>query len=84
MYHEVTSSTLVCVDLEGNIIDPGSTQLGVNEEGLALHSAIHKARRNIKCVIHIYSNAGVAVRNTPHTIIIILAKPQHCGHRFLQ
>lgn len=61
MYREVTASNLVCVDLEGNIIDPGSTQLGVNRAGLVLHSAIHKARRDVKCAIHIHNTATVVV-----------------------
>ncbi len=60
-YQEVTASNLVQVDFEGNIIDPGSTQLGVNGPGLLLHSALHKARKDIKCAIHIHSNATVAV-----------------------
>ena len=61
MYHEITASNLVRVDLEGNILDPGSTQLGINRSGFALHSAIHSARRDIKCIIHVHTNAGIAV-----------------------
>ena len=61
MYHEVTASNLVRVDLEGKVIDPGTTQLGVNGPGLVLHSAIHRARGDVKCVIHLHNNAAVAV-----------------------
>ena len=58
---EVTASNLVRVGFEGNIIDPGSTQFGVNRPGLLLHSALHKAKGDIKCIIYIHSNAAVAV-----------------------
>ena len=61
LYHEVTASNLVHVTLQGDIVDPGSTQLGINREGFVLHSAIHEARPDIKCVIHLHTNAGIAV-----------------------
>ena len=61
LYHEVTASNLVRVTLQGDVIDPGSTQLGVNREGFVLHSVIHEARQDIKCVIHLHTNAGIAV-----------------------
>ena len=61
MYHEVTASSLVKVDLDGDIVDPGSTQLGINRAGFAIHSAIHRARPDVKCVMHVHTTAGVAV-----------------------
>ena len=61
LYQEVTASNLVQVDFEGSIVDPGSTQLGVNEPELLLHSALHKFRSTIKCAIHVTCNAIVAV-----------------------
>ena len=61
LYGEVTASNLLHVSLEGDIIDTGSTQLGVNVEGIGLHSAIHKSRADIKCAIHLHNAATVAV-----------------------
>lgn len=61
LYREVTASNLVCVDVEGKVLDPGSTQLGIDGAGWILHSAIHKARRDVKCIIHISNAATVAV-----------------------
>ncbi|KAK3739817.1 hypothetical protein QZH41_009063 [Actinostola sp. cb2023] len=61
LYSEVTASSLVKVDLQGNIIDGGSTSLGINKPGLVLHSAIHGARKDIKCVVHLHQPACVAV-----------------------
>ena len=61
MYSEVTASNLVTVDLSGNVIDPGTTQLGCNLAGYMLHSAIHEGRPEIQCVIHVHTGPGVAV-----------------------
>ena len=61
MYSEVTAANLLKVDLYGNIIDPGTTQLGCNQAGYVLHSAIHEGRPEIQCVIHVHTAAGVAV-----------------------
>ncbi|XP_078669271.1 alpha-adducin-like isoform X2 [Branchiostoma floridae x Branchiostoma belcheri] len=61
LYEEVTASNLVKVNLEGEVIDPGTTQLGVNLAGYLLHSAIHAARPDVKCVVHIHSPYAAAV-----------------------
>ena len=63
LYNEVTASSLVRVNSDGDIVDPGSTQLGVNRAGLELHSAIYRcsARRDVKCVLHLHTVAGAAV-----------------------
>ncbi|MCL4137813.1 UNVERIFIED_CONTAM: hypothetical protein GTU68_060658 [Idotea baltica] len=61
LYHEVTSASLVKVDMQGNIVDPGSTNFGVNVAGFLLHSAIHAQRPDIRCIVHIHHPAVVAV-----------------------
>lgn len=60
-YHEVTASSLIKVDLQGNVVDPGSTNFGFNKAGFVLHSAIHAARPDIKAIIHIHYPPCVAV-----------------------
>ena len=65
MYQEVTASNLVKVDLEGDILDPGTTQLGINGEGFSLHSAIHAVRKDIKCIIHVHNTPTLAVSVYP-------------------
>lgn len=47
--------------MDGEIVDRGSTNLGVNQAGFTLHSAIYAARPDIKCIIHIHTSAGAAV-----------------------
>ncbi|XP_061117895.1 alpha-adducin isoform X1 [Conger conger] len=61
LYSEVSASSLVKINLQGEIVDRGSTNLGVNQAGFTLHSAIYAARPDIKCVVHIHTPAGAAV-----------------------
>ncbi|XP_067136630.1 protein hu-li tai shao isoform X5 [Centruroides vittatus] len=63
-YHEITASSLLKVDMQGNVIDPGTTNFSFNRSGFVLHSAIHAARPDIKCVIHIHYPTCVAVSAT--------------------
>uniref|UniRef100_A0AAX7V1E7 Alpha-adducin n=1 Tax=Astatotilapia calliptera TaxID=8154 RepID=A0AAX7V1E7_ASTCA len=43
------------------MVDRGSTNLGVNQAGFTLHSAIYAARPDVKCIVHIHTPAGAAV-----------------------
>ncbi|XP_028391050.1 alpha-adducin-like isoform X2 [Dendronephthya gigantea] len=61
LYHEITASGLVKIDSEGEVLDPGSTNCGINKSGFVIHSAIHQSRKDAKCVIHIHDPATVAV-----------------------
>jgi len=57
-YDEVTASNLLEIDLEGNIIN-GEGE--INETGYVIHGAIHRNRKDIDCVMHTHSRAGLAV-----------------------
>ncbi|XP_041113252.1 alpha-adducin-like isoform X4 [Polyodon spathula] len=61
LYSEVTASSLVKINLQGEIVDRGCTNLGVNQAGFMLHSAIYAARPDVKCIVHIHTPAGAAV-----------------------
>uniref|UniRef100_A0A4W4DXL0 Alpha-adducin n=1 Tax=Electrophorus electricus TaxID=8005 RepID=A0A4W4DXL0_ELEEL len=61
LYSEVSASSLVKINLQGEMIDRGSTNLGVNQAGFTLHSAIYAARPDVKCIVHIHTPAGAAV-----------------------
>ena len=61
LYHEVTASSLVTIDLDGRVVRQGSTDLDVNRAGYVIHSAIHRARHDVDCVIHTHTRAGMAV-----------------------
>jgi len=56
---EVTASSLVKIDLEGRkVLD---SPFEINPAGFTIHSAIHAARDNARCVLHTHSVNGVAV-----------------------
>ncbi|CAB3411641.1 unnamed protein product [Caenorhabditis bovis] len=61
LYHEITSSSLVKMDVEGVILDYGSSKTGINKPLFLLHSAIYKARKDAKCIIHMHSPVVSAV-----------------------
>jgi ribulose-5-phosphate 4-epimerase/fuculose-1-phosphate aldolase len=64
MYEEITASSLIKVDVAGNILakpDFGSLDYGINRAGYVIHSAVHEARPEVRCVIHIHSWATMAV-----------------------
>jgi ribulose-5-phosphate 4-epimerase/fuculose-1-phosphate aldolase len=58
-FDEITASSLVKIDQEGNTLD-GSTY-DVNKAGFVIHSAIHAVRHDAKCVLHTHTLNGVAV-----------------------
>ncbi|WP_313067722.1 class II aldolase/adducin family protein [Achromobacter animicus] len=60
MYDEITASSLVKIDLAGNILDQPSGY-GINAAGYVIHSAVHGARHDVACVIHTHTRAGMAV-----------------------
>ncbi|XP_061194287.1 alpha-adducin-like isoform X3 [Saccostrea echinata] len=60
-YGEITASSLAKVDMQGDVIEKGTTTLGINKAGFTLHSAIHQARPDLRCVIHLHTPAAVAV-----------------------
>ncbi|KYO45670.1 alpha-adducin isoform X2 [Alligator mississippiensis] len=61
LYSEVSASSLVKINIQGDVVDRGSTNLGVNQAGFTLHSAIYAARPDVKCIVHIHTPAGAAV-----------------------
>lgn len=61
LYHEIQASSLVKIDANGNIVDQGSSVLGVNKAGWTLHSALHSARKDINCIIHVHLADVIAV-----------------------
>jgi len=61
LYEEVTASSLIKVDLAGNIVDRDEHGYSVNAAGYIIHSAVHEARDDAHCVIHTHTPAGIAV-----------------------
>jgi ribulose-5-phosphate 4-epimerase/fuculose-1-phosphate aldolase len=59
MFDEVTASSLVKVDLNGNVIM--ETPYAINPAGFTIHSAVHAAREDALCVMHLHTDYGIAV-----------------------
>lgn len=61
LYNEITASSLIKVDMQGNVVESGTTNFSVNTQGFLLHSSIHAARPDVKCIIHIHTPSVLAV-----------------------
>ena len=59
LFEEMTASSLVKVDLDGEIVQ--ETPYFINPAGFTIHSAVHAAREDAGCVLHTHTRAGVAV-----------------------
>lgn len=59
LFEEITASSLVKVDLDGNIVE--ETEYMINPAGFTIHSAVHAAREDAHVVMHLHTNDGVAV-----------------------
>jgi ribulose-5-phosphate 4-epimerase/fuculose-1-phosphate aldolase len=68
-FDEVTASSLVKIDLEGKKLMESPYE--INPAGFVIHSAIHAAREDAKCVLHTHSINGVAVSATKQGVLPI-------------
>jgi len=59
MFEEITASSLVKVDLEGKIVM--DSDYHINPAGFTIHSAVHAARADALCVMHLHTDCGIAV-----------------------
>ena len=59
MFEEITASSLVKINLQGEIVAP--SPYFVNPAGFTIHSAVHAAREDALCVIHLHTLHGIAV-----------------------
>src|SRR5260370_19712114 len=87
MFDEITASSLVKVDLDGNQLT--ASPYSINPAGFTIHSAIHQAREDAGCVLHLHTPAGTAVAScmegllpmnqTPHLVTHDLAYHDYEG-----
>lgn len=61
LYKEITASSLVEIDFDGNVLRKPDTDYGINKSGYVIHGCIHNARPDVHCVIHTHTRAGMAV-----------------------
>jgi len=61
MFEEITASSLIKINLEGEKLS--DSPFAVNKAGFTIHSAVHAARADAHCVIHLHTSYGIAVSN---------------------
>jgi ribulose-5-phosphate 4-epimerase/fuculose-1-phosphate aldolase len=59
LWEQITASSLIKIDVEGNRLDDSPNE--VNKAGFVIHSAIHMGRKDLHCVMHTHTVAGMAV-----------------------
>jgi ribulose-5-phosphate 4-epimerase/fuculose-1-phosphate aldolase len=59
MFDEITASSLVKINLQGEVVAP--SPYFINPAGFTIHSAVHAAREDALCVIHLHTLNGIAV-----------------------
>ena len=59
MFEEITASSLIKIDAQGRKLD--ASPYDINPAGFVIHSAIHSARHDAHCVLHVHSLNGIAV-----------------------
>ncbi|SRR6266404_4042824 len=59
MFEEITASSLVKINLAGEIVMP--SPYFINPAGFTIHSAVHAAREDALCIIHLHTDYGIAV-----------------------
>lgn len=84
-FEEITASSLVKIDIEGNVLDEGPYP--VNPAGFTIHSAIHAASPNARFVIHLHADSGVSVSAQKHGLLplsqhALIVLPQLAYHDY--
>lgn len=64
MFDEITASSLVKMDMEGNVV--GSDAGRFNAAGFTIHSGVYKARPDANCVLHTHTRAGAGISLIRH------------------
>ncbi|KAL7039080.1 hypothetical protein ACKWTF_009793 [Chironomus riparius] len=69
LYHEVTASSLNKADMQGAIVEQGTTNYGINNSQFSIHASIHAARPDIRCIIGVLHSAVVAVSSVKQGLL---------------
>ena len=84
-YSEITASSLLLVDLEGNVLRDSPWPM--NRAGFVIHSALHEAQPSAHCVMHTHTTTGLAVAClkdglSPHNFYGAMLQGQVAYHDF--
>ncbi len=84
-YREITASSLVLIDTDGNPVR--ETSWPINRAGFVIHSALHAAIGEAHCVMHTHTTSGIAVSClegglSPHNFYGAMLHGQVAYHEF--
>jgi ribulose-5-phosphate 4-epimerase/fuculose-1-phosphate aldolase len=78
MFDEITASSLVKVDLNGNQLT--KSDYSINPAGFTIHSAIHEVREDAICVLHLHTIDGTAVSSCTDGLLPLNQTAQFVTH----
>ena len=78
MFDEITASSLVKVDLDGNQLT--ESEYSINPAGFTIHSAIHEVREDAGCVLHLHTPDGTAVASCMEGLLPMNQTAQFVTH----
>src|SRR5215470_19153735 len=78
MFDEITASSLVKVDLDGNQLS--KSEYSINPAGFTIHSAIHEVREDAICVLHLHTLDGTAVSSSAEGLLPLNQTAQLVTH----
>ena len=84
-YSEITASSLLLIDLEGNKLR--ESKWPVNRAGFVIHSALHASQPEAHCIMHTHTTTGMAVAClkdglSPHNFYGAMLQGQIAYHDF--
>jgi ribulose-5-phosphate 4-epimerase/fuculose-1-phosphate aldolase len=80
LFDEITASSLLKVDIDGNIITQPDERYGLHPAGFTIHSAIYRARPDANAAMHTHTIAGMAVSSLKCGLIPLT----QTSHRFIE
>jgi ribulose-5-phosphate 4-epimerase/fuculose-1-phosphate aldolase len=79
LFEQISASDLVKVDLDGNVVQ--DTPYSINSAGFVIHSAVHAARPDAKCVLHTHTVAGMAIASIEEGLLPLTQKSMRFYNR---
>ena len=84
-YSEITASSLLLVDLDGNVLR--ESRWPMNRAGFVIHSALHESQPEAHCIMHTHTTTGMAVAClkdglSPHNFYGAMLQGQVAYHDF--
>jgi adducin len=77
-FKDVTASSLLTVDLDGNVIDAGNGSGPLFLNGFVVHSSVHRARHDVEVAVHTHQKAVSSVSMTKDGLLPLSQESYIC------